>query len=1381
MAALSNRRSTIRASINIVWENHENGYLIDFLERVPSDVQSRHRQTGVGAQLCDLPIAGSKRVQEHRNKQDAEELKKFERLLTALFSKVTKFWKAQGDPEWKKSGVKLWIDHAKQIVQHKREAHDLKVDVNNFLLQYRLLNSKVKGVEETAAEREIRLQHFFAQFHAGSRQKYTGAGSPSLMLEKSFFGNHADAPTTPEGPSSPARSMSQPALSNTWERRAARSRDLTLGSGRLDWAKPISSRPQQPSSMFAMCGSNLTLPESPQKKQLPALARQSRGSRSDSKIRADDFKVVTEPRATAVELKPILRNPPTRRGQAREGLEDVDRPFAMPWRSGGPATRDVCSPSTQYLRSCDSTWTLPKLLPCMTGHSTKFRAVGQDLSNADLEAVSAMFKRMTILEEVDLEGNALLTERSLVPFLGILQGEPASSSLSRLSLRGCLQQARLVGIQAVMDVVTMLLSEGDGLRCLRQLDLGGIHLGMKSHLDLSRAIRHHPSLQALSLSGTKLGESNIALQCVGEIIGNKSLETLDLGWNKFDAEVFTHLGECLEYVLCLRSLSIANCSCFVNQIKESSSTKKMPSVPVSSVVFLLEHLNMNKTLRFIDISMNRIDFRGALVIEDSLANHGHIRSLDVSHNPLRVLGMRSLVRLLARGSSGITSFKAEFCSGALPSDAGLLAEKPPPSEGAGIGVTESLDGEVLFCATNPGGSYRLNLQNQYHRSVLRMLYKTCERLGVNAEHAIEVSGSGYHHPTKEPDGFWPVLTRGNFVVHLNIQKATEGIMKGVGDHEFSKFLKRHHAFLRTRPCHRKLIPMLALWQQLETHAADQQLFLNALSEDFRLTYAQVQQLCRGSMLNRDIIGKLLNCIDGEMPAAWMTMLLVPNAGEYITLLRSVWKFIAFNAENPTGHHKLDLSNPAEHGVAERLMLLDCWESGLARRLGRPDVSQRGNRSCIRNETHQERPLAFLPNLSVWILPEWGVLTLDYVSSKRPPAGAPVLDDETLSEFLIRMPNSGLPTERQIEAMRRISHHVYLNALQLRSLLVSFRWEAERQEIAVLFFLRVADMHNEKVYRVRFSNEEVARLRKRLGVTTCCPFIQPEQSVFRWDFSIFEERVCANIMLNLVAKENPRNLKDPVFVRGNGEVDPLPSGIPFSWQKFEFMEKEGIFTCRYNSAPEHRNIATRKSNMETYGLWVPPATEDEVMWWSDFMEAPEDVRTFLEFLVSRFSDLGRAFTMIDGPCGNGTISLKGLLDGVKMMKCRKFEGQNEEERIRSIFRYLDPGGEGSISREEWNVLDMLFLEIQLSISDFVKVLIRNFGSLSMAWCFLDEDESDELSMDEWIAASREIGFFGLAKPIFSFLDKADSGSISEDQFQALEAFVNFTPLKRSVSS
>merc|ERR1712166_1377828 len=115
------------------------------------------------------------------------------------------------------------------------------------------------------------------------------------------------------------------------------------------------------------------------------------------------------------------------------------------------------------------------------------------------------------------------------------------------------------------------------------------------------------------------------------------------------------------------------------------------------------------------------------------------------------------------------------------------------------------------------------------------------------------------------------------------------------------------------------------------------------------------------------------------------------------------------------------------------------------------------------------------------------------------------------------------------------------------------------EIVVLFFFRVADMHNEKVFRVRFpSQEEVTRLRKRLGLITCCPFIQPEQSGFRWDFAVFEERVCCNIMLNLMQKENPKNLRDPVFVRANGVIDPLPSGIPFSWQKFEFMETSGVF-------------------------------------------------------------------------------------------------------------------------------------------------------------------------------------------------------------------------------
>ena len=45
----------------------------------------------------------------------------------------------------------------------------------------------------------------------------------------------------------------------------------------------------------------------------------------------------------------------------------------------------------------------------------------------------------------------------------------------------------------------------------------------------------------------------------------------------------------------------------------------------------------------LDISLNKIDFRAALVIEDALENRKSLTELDISHNPLGFLGMRNML------------------------------------------------------------------------------------------------------------------------------------------------------------------------------------------------------------------------------------------------------------------------------------------------------------------------------------------------------------------------------------------------------------------------------------------------------------------------------------------------------------------------------------------------------------------------------------------------------------------------------------------------------------------------------------------------------------------------------------------------------------------
>ena len=370
--------------------------------------------------------------------------------------------------------------------------------------------------------------------------------------------------------------------------------------------------------------------------------------------------------------------------------------FKESWKAEAKAKQKKDgAPMTRYMTACERGGILPSPLDFITGLSPSLNAVNWALADCDLIPVAAMFRTVPQVFEVDLSGNTLLTDKSVVPLLHKMMRNPACSTLSCLRLRQCIR----LGHPSV-ELLVSLIGSPQGLSTLKVLDMSGIHLPVKSQLELCKALGEHANLEHLMLADTGLGSNPAIKKCLEALFRCNTLTALDLSWNSFGDEVFVSIGNNVAHPhVQLRSLSMSSCSS-----SNDSSDLKPANV-------MLEYLSKARSLRFLDISMNRLDLSAALILEDALCAHPCLKELDVSRNPFGAPGAHFLARLFATSQ----------------------LEKLHCLEAFDMGDAFR---QHFFQLCNPEGEYALNMASPYNRAVLRMLLKVCRRLDLGTKQAF---------------------------------------------------------------------------------------------------------------------------------------------------------------------------------------------------------------------------------------------------------------------------------------------------------------------------------------------------------------------------------------------------------------------------------------------------------------------------------------------------------------------------------------------------------------------------------------------------------------------------------------------------------------------
>eukprot|EP00403_Amphidinium_massartii_P029168 CAMPEP_0178388864 /NCGR_PEP_ID=MMETSP0689_2-20121128/9814_1 /TAXON_ID=160604 /ORGANISM="Amphidinium massartii, Strain CS-259" /LENGTH=902 /DNA_ID=CAMNT_0020009283 /DNA_START=265 /DNA_END=2974 /DNA_ORIENTATION=+ len=873
---------------------------------------------------------------------------------------------------------------------------------------------------------------------------------------------------------------------------------------------------------------------------------------------------------------------------------------------------------------------------------------------------------------------------------------------------------------------------------------------MRSHLPLCKAIQDHPFLSEVRLADTGLGDSITSMQCVDLILDSKGLQTLDLGWNCLTAEVFEHMGKRLAENTTIKTLIATNCSA------ATTATATSPSM------YFLEHVGQCETLTHLDISLNRIDFRGALIMEDVAKDtQGYKSSLSLT-TPL------ALRECEACGGS---------CCGTLHTQLQHIT-----CDGCSNGISLP---DPVFVSTNPGARYRLDLSKPYDRSLLRMLYKCCDRLGMSPETAfVDLEAKPqYRHPQKHWDGTWHVPTSGTLDVTFTLERMREGFLKDVAETDFGAFLQRFNTMVKLQPSTGRMIPFFAKWKSLIGFAHDQDWILHSVCKDITMTYPMVKQLCEiCPALTCETICHLLPYLRGGEAQRHPTLLLVPSPSKGLQVSERVQNVLSFNVDNPTWHYRLELENPADAAIAERLLLIDRWETGIRKMQKLADTSQLGDGSHLRNMRHQHQPLN-IKTVNHFRMPDYGLLEMDYVTSKRPFASAKSINEETFWNIVVAVEGSVCSCIDQVQAIYNISHQIYISSVQLRELLAVITDYTARLDLVVALYLRLTDAHNGKLFRSRFEDpKDLHKLSVRLGHLTFFPFIQPEQAQFEFDYQYHDQRRAANLLILLTSVEGSQNLRNAEFTLADGTKDPLILGVPRSWEVFERMPTGGVFKCRYLSAPEDHRWNKRRDWLEMY-TYFPSAslTEADVTWWNALHDIPLEVIEYVGFLCKEHNSVMDAFAEVDGSDGSHSTGVLGFTkfeSSMETMKCHLFDGPNQEEHLRAIFRYLDRNGNGQVSKKEWAILEPIARELQLSLRLFVQLLERKFNeSLEAAWEWLVNDSKDQrlgaqgkkdplkctITEEEWSAKLRGARYFGPVRPIFLMLDTTKQGHLTYESF------------------
>jgi Leucine-rich repeat (LRR) protein len=528
-------------------------------------------------------------------------------------------------------------------------------------------------------------------------------------------------------------------------------------------------------------------------------------------------------------------------------------------------------------------------------------------------------------------------------------------------------------------------------KTIREVRLDCNPLGLKGAIQLSGALccnRLNTSIEMLSLTGCKLGDAGCAA-IFKSLLGVKSIKSLNLSLNGAEIETAKAAADVLPLINVLERLSLRwnnfRCSSAVVFCQGAMNNRSVTDLNISCNAFgevpavshLGEALKVMNHLKFLDVSYNQIDGRGAYILSSALEINHHICNCNFSGNPVGRLGARILSQLvMASGSEQASKkgrkIKLEHCN------------------------IEHVD-LSLFDPSKTSGRYQLDLSDNYSRivigSILRMrdLNQGEIREGSIKINGLSVSKLTWKEDTIPPNGF------------LQFQFES-----------FHHFPPKSEDYLSSK--------QVSSINDILSPCADEKqrllLFAMLTGNDDYFNFDQVREIMEMFHDPANKVALVLLILFQIMPS--YHGLILSNALTLYDVESPIVKGIStsvrnFTILNPTGHYRLTLDCEDDRRLMDLLLKV------------RSDVRQKRqvcfavhmqffNRNnvewCILNTKWNGKELKVLPG---WLPPIQGVLEFDFTANLL-PCKTPIAHDD----FCIQMGDCACDEERY-KLLRHVSN------------------------------------------------------------------------------------------------------------------------------------------------------------------------------------------------------------------------------------------------------------------------------------------------------------------------------------------------------------------------